>query len=278
MDNTKIGAFIAEQRKKREMTQKELADILGVTDKAVSKWERGAGYPEITLLPKLSESLGVTLGELFGGEKTQQDGEIIRTEQVVADPIVYAEKVSFFQRFKNVNLMVSTITILFLLAAFVCVVCNYAISGMLDWSLYPLGSLAMAWLILILFIKAKKHKVFAALTGLTVCILPFLMLVEHLTPIKGWVLPLAVPIVLLSVPSLWIVAFIWCSGIKRFYALSITFFLLGVALDAAINKLVAGYLNQPFFQISNVVNLLSFSFVTLLFLVLGVVTGKKVAK
>ena len=68
MDAKKTGALIAERRKTLGLTQKELAGRLIVSDKAVSKWETGAGYPEVTLLPLLAETLGITVDELLAGE------------------------------------------------------------------------------------------------------------------------------------------------------------------------------------------------------------------
>lgn len=63
------GGAIKAFRERKNMTQSELADRLGVSNKAVSKWETGRGYPDISLLGPLSEALGVSLGELFAGEK-----------------------------------------------------------------------------------------------------------------------------------------------------------------------------------------------------------------
>lgn len=68
MDAKKTGALIAERRKALGLTQKELAGRLIVSDKAVSKWETGAGYPEVTMLPLLAETLGITVDELLVGE------------------------------------------------------------------------------------------------------------------------------------------------------------------------------------------------------------------
>lgn len=68
MDIIKSGNFICEQRKKIGLTQKELADRLGVTDKAVSKWENGRGFPDVSLLSPLSEVLQVTVTEILNGE------------------------------------------------------------------------------------------------------------------------------------------------------------------------------------------------------------------
>lgn len=71
MDNKKIGNFISTIRKSLKMTQQEIADKLNITNKAVSKWETGEGYPEITILPALAEILGVSTDELLNGEKFQ---------------------------------------------------------------------------------------------------------------------------------------------------------------------------------------------------------------
>lgn len=57
----RLGTMIAELRKQHGMTQLELAEKIGVTDKAVSKWERDLSYPDINSLPKLAELLGVSL-------------------------------------------------------------------------------------------------------------------------------------------------------------------------------------------------------------------------
>ncbi len=60
-----MGELIAENRKEKELTQRELAEKMGVTDKAVSKWERNLSCPDINSLPKLSETLGISIDELI---------------------------------------------------------------------------------------------------------------------------------------------------------------------------------------------------------------------
>jgi transcriptional regulator with XRE-family HTH domain len=64
--------FIAALRKQREMTQKELADVIGITDKAVSRWETGKGFPDVSLLIPISEELGVSIAEIIMGEKIEE--------------------------------------------------------------------------------------------------------------------------------------------------------------------------------------------------------------
>ena len=68
MDQKRIGAFIARRRKELRMTQKELAQKLGVTDRAVSKWENGRCMPDLSLIQPLSRSLEVGVNDLLSGE------------------------------------------------------------------------------------------------------------------------------------------------------------------------------------------------------------------
>ena len=65
-----IGAKIAELRREHNMKQDELAEMLGVTPQAVSKWENGASMPDISLLPKIAQIFGVTIDDLFGMNNT----------------------------------------------------------------------------------------------------------------------------------------------------------------------------------------------------------------
>ena len=69
MNQIKIGEFISSQRKMKNLTQATLAEKLGITDRAVSKWERGKGLPDASLMVDLCEILGITVNELLCGEK-----------------------------------------------------------------------------------------------------------------------------------------------------------------------------------------------------------------
>lgn len=70
MDAKKTGGLIAKLRKEKGWSQTELAERVGVTNKAVSRWETGRGYPDVELLPKLAKELGVSISELLEGERT----------------------------------------------------------------------------------------------------------------------------------------------------------------------------------------------------------------
>ena len=86
MDCGKIGALIARLRRERNMTQRELAQLIQISDKAVSKWERGLGCPDISLLGRLSSVLDVDLTALLTGElpsSTETGGNMKRTRYYV---------------------------------------------------------------------------------------------------------------------------------------------------------------------------------------------------
>ena len=69
MNQIQIGRFIAASRKARNLTQRQLADKLGISDKTVSKWERGKGLPEVSLMLPLCASLDITVNDLLSGEQ-----------------------------------------------------------------------------------------------------------------------------------------------------------------------------------------------------------------
>ncbi len=85
MDQYKIGKFIAERRKEQHMTQKELADRLGITDRAVSKWENGRCMPDLSLLQPLSKALGIRVNDLLSGEIIADEHFREKSEQNLVD-------------------------------------------------------------------------------------------------------------------------------------------------------------------------------------------------
>jgi len=92
MDQVKIGRFIAARRKGADLTQIQLAEKLGITDKAVSKWERGVAMPDTSIMPELCDILGISLNELFSGEKIDMENNTQKNEQLLLDMAKQLEK------------------------------------------------------------------------------------------------------------------------------------------------------------------------------------------
>ena len=72
MNRECVGSFIRAKRKEKGLTQKQLGDMIGLSDRAVSRWENGIGLPDVEILVPLSEALGVTVDELLAGEEKRR--------------------------------------------------------------------------------------------------------------------------------------------------------------------------------------------------------------
>ena len=95
MDKKKIGNFIAEQRKKVGYSQKELAEKLNVTDKAVSKWETGRGIPDVSLIVDVADALEISVVELLNGEYMSKDEIHTETDKMLIKSMSKTKKLFF---------------------------------------------------------------------------------------------------------------------------------------------------------------------------------------
>ncbi len=98
MDQVKIGGFIAKCRKEKNMTQRELADKLGISDKTISKWETGNGLPEASLMVPLCDALGITVNELLTGERITAEEYKERAEETMVALAEMKTEVSSLKR------------------------------------------------------------------------------------------------------------------------------------------------------------------------------------
>ena len=85
MDQIKIGKFIAEQRKKVNLTQSQLAEKLNITDRAVSNWETGKSMPDSSIMLELCDILKISVNELLSGEKINMENSNQKNEQLMLD-------------------------------------------------------------------------------------------------------------------------------------------------------------------------------------------------
>ena len=114
MEQKRIGLFILSLRKEKNLTQKELADQLGVTDRAVSKWENGRGLPDVSLMKALCDVLDITVNELLSGERIDQGDYREKSEQAVLKTMESSDKTI---RKKNALLWALTIGVMLLILA-----------------------------------------------------------------------------------------------------------------------------------------------------------------
>ena len=110
MNTEKIGKFIAKKRKEKNLTQKELALKLNITDRAVSKWERGMGCPDISLLEELSKILDISIIELLNGEEVAEINE-----KNIIDSMKFSKENYKNKIINNLNTILITIIIIIIL-------------------------------------------------------------------------------------------------------------------------------------------------------------------
>ena len=108
MNQEKIGKFIAECRKNKKMTQTELAEKLGVTDKSVGNWENGRNMPDLSLFKPLCDELGITINDLLSGEKISKDKYQEKFEENIVNTIDYSNKKS-----SKYNMVISLLLMIF---------------------------------------------------------------------------------------------------------------------------------------------------------------------
>ena len=113
MDLIKIGKYIAGKRKSLGMTQKQLAEKLGMSDKSVSKWERGVCLPDVSVYKELCSILGISLNEFLAGEDIAQENMIQKSEtniiEVIRDNI---DKQKCLKVMKCILLVISIVSLL----------------------------------------------------------------------------------------------------------------------------------------------------------------------
>lgn len=161
-----MGQFIASERKKKNMTQKNLADKLYVTDRAVSKWERGLSYPDILLLEKLSEILEVSVSELLNGER-MNDIDKGKADDIVKDSIAIYKKDVKKHIFRKITITILSVIIcaIILLISILGITSKF---GRISYESYKNRDITKASLTTSnAFIKAVQNKDIATINELT---------------------------------------------------------------------------------------------------------------
>lgn len=270
MNEMNMAQLISTCRKERKLTQKELADYLGVTDKAVSKWECGLSLPDIALLEKLAEILEITPSELLKGKK--EDSITISQDEEVETLIHYANT-STSQRVTQIRIFLTILLSLLAFAAgLICIVCDYAINRRVTWSTLVIISLVLALALLlpsILIVPFKRGLVYS-LFSLTLLIMPYLMILELiLHGSLGIIAQLGIPI------SVCLLVYLWCLYWLSRRLVNAPYFVMAISclatmvLQLTINYWITSLTLQPFLTLWQVIPLgILFSF-SLIFFTLG---------
>ena len=136
MDQVKIGKFIAQRRRKANYTQMQLAEKLGITDRAISKWETGKSLPDSSIMLELCGTLGITVNDLLSGEVIQMDNYNKELENNLLEIIKQKEQAE--KRLLSVEVLIG-ITATVVLFALIFLAAFVQMSNGLKISLMVLG-------------------------------------------------------------------------------------------------------------------------------------------
>ncbi|MBR2616577.1 MAG: helix-turn-helix transcriptional regulator [Clostridia bacterium] len=121
MDQVKIGKFIAERRRAKKITQASLAESLGITDRAVSKWETGKAMPDSALMLDLCMILEITVNDLLNGEVTKMEQYSEKSEQLLVDMVKQKEEAD--KKLLLLEILICTLSVIILIGF--CLVAAY---------------------------------------------------------------------------------------------------------------------------------------------------------
>lgn len=240
MDQQKIASFISERRKAQNMTQKELADKLNVTDKAISKWERGQGYPDISLIVPLAQALGVTANDLLMGG----DNSTVPPQPQSEPHKLPGRAKQWRPTKKTASLLFIILTFSFLAADFVCALVDFVLNQTFTWSLYVLGATLLVWFCTMPFFRFQKLRVVGSLSILSLLLFPFLALVERVSG-GDWLLTVGLPVGLIALAETWLlVSLLVYTKISRWYILALLF-LSDILIDFTLEHVLKLQQIQP---------------------------------
>lgn len=170
MQQREIGMQIAAARKKLNYTQRELAEKLGVSDKTISKWERGAGYPDIAILLPLCKELGLEVSQLLGDTDLQQTGSEKNLKYLAEYAVLKVKE----NRERIQRWMWLVTTILAVLSIVICLLVNYVLEEAVTWSWITTVSIVYGWMLLTVLLLSKQYTIEKTLLTGMVMIFPYL--------------------------------------------------------------------------------------------------------
>lgn len=272
MNQVDIGTFIAKCRKEKKLTQAQLAEKLNITDRAVSKWETGKSMPDSSIMPELCEILGITVNELFSGEKINMENY----EKKADENLIALKKKDENNISKNIVIAIIFSAIL-LVGIIVCSICDLATSGGLTWSLIPLSSIILTWVVSLPIMILGRKGILGSLISLSIFILPYLYILSDLVNAKA-VFSIGAIITAISLVYLWLI-FLLFHRVKarKLIAFGITF-LLAIPFVLIINAALSKTLSEPMIDVWDILSVFILFIVAFIFFLCDYAKNKGLIK
>lgn len=227
------------------MTQKQLADRLGVTDKAVSKWERGKGQPDINYLQPLAEALNVSVSELLKGETENpassaddnEDGD----EAIVQKTLDYASSVYSTRSKSMPRIMMFAFLALGLAGIITTSIVDFALNGGFTWSLLPISAIVFSWLCVLPPLFFSKRGIDTMLLSISIFILPFLYIICKLTG-RAWFVAVGIPMSISGLAMVWLIRAVFATRLSIWNKLALSVLIAAagsIIIDFMLGKVLS---------------------------------------
>ena len=170
MNQEKIGKFIAKNRKAKKLTQSELGELLGVTDRSISNWENGKNMPDLSLFKPLCDILDISINELMSGEKINNKEYNEKLEENIINTIDYIDK-------KNINYNTKKNIFLLILGIIGVILSNFIIKdNEVNNYLNVICMILVIFSLKQLFLKYKLARKIIAILLIIICILSIIFI------------------------------------------------------------------------------------------------------
>lgn len=229
MNTKQIGEQIYSARKKIDYTQRELADKIGVSDKAISKWERGAGCPDISLLLPLCEVLNMDVSKLLGKDGINSESESSKKEE---------QRLYQFAEYAKMKILDNRIAIMKYAAIFIffssiiaigiCLLVDYVVTESFSWSLTACASIAYGCIVVSAFLMCQNARLEKAMVISSILLFPLLYVISTQVELTIF-FPQAYVIALGAVILAWIVY-----GVLLHICISIWYRLILISVSSTI--------------------------------------------
>ena len=252
MNYKKIGTFICSLRKEKNLTQKELADKLNITNKAISKWERGISCPDISLLIPLSDILEVTTNEILNGQREEVSDINEDIDRKVKKTLTYMVDISSEKSKKYLNYIFLGVTFSLIISMIICFICDYVLYDSFSWSLVVCASCILSWFIILPIFKSQRDKVKSVIISITLSIIPYLLVLNILLK-NNLIFSLGSIVAILGVIYIWILYYLYTKmKHKKFKATGMAFLLL-IPLSLSINHITNYFIGPDPFEVFNAI-------------------------
>lgn len=234
----------------------------------------GISTPDISLLIPLAKLLQVSAGELLSGEKEPEHNN---AEQVINQVVDYSKE-SFLKKTEKIkHIAFVSISAACVLAAFVCVLCNYAIDHEITWSFIVMISLLLGWFILMPLLVAKEKPAKKALVTASLLIIPYLgalsWILDHMLVLK-----MGACIALVGILGMWCIYAVWKKYVHRKIKAVAIILLIAIPLFCGINGIVDRFIESNRSWQDTIFNIMTTFLAALFFFVMDYFMNKRKEK